>query len=108
MTPTIAILVVFAIFVVVLAVLAFIVKKKGSANVAQWLLYAVAEAERQYGSSTGALKLRSVYDSFVSKFSILQHFISFDKFSELVDGALTSLNALASENATVAQYIEKK
>ena len=104
----ISILIVFAVFVVILAVLAIIVKKKGSANVAQWLLFAVAEAEHQYGSSTGALKLRSVYDSFVSKFSILQHFISFDQFSRMVDNALGSLEKLASENATIAQYIEKK
>ena len=34
----------------------------------QWLLFAVTEAEKSLGSGTGKLKLRQVYDMFLTKF----------------------------------------
>lgn len=39
------------------------------ASVKEWLLYAVAQAEKELGSGTGQLKLRYVYDMFILKFS---------------------------------------
>lgn len=60
-------------------------------KVKQWLLYAVVEAEKELGSKTGQLKLRYVYNLFVSKFKMLSHIISFETFSMLVDEALDEM-----------------
>ena len=35
-------------------------------KVREWLLWAVTEAEKELGGGTGALKLRQVYDLFVT------------------------------------------
>lgn len=72
-------------------------------QIVQWLIYAVAEAEEIYGSETGQLKLRYVYDLFVTKFFWLAKIISFETFSDLVDAALEELatilgGAVTSEN----------
>ena len=60
-------------------------------KVKAWLLFAVVEAEKELGSKTGYLKLRYVYNLFVSKFKVLSYIISFETFSELVDEALDSM-----------------
>ena len=54
-------------------------------SVKEWLLYAVAEAERYFGGGTGQLKLRFVYDMFIEKFPYTAALITFDTFSNLVD-----------------------
>ena len=46
----------------------------------EWLLYAVAIAEKKFGSSTGELKLRYVYDLFLKAFPALTDYISFENF----------------------------
>lgn len=58
-------------------------------KVKHWLLIAVKEAEDQFGSKTGQLKLSYVYDLFVAKFPWLAKIITFDRFSKLVDEVLT-------------------
>ena len=60
-------------------------------KVKQWLLFAVVEAEKELGSKTGQLKLRYVYNLFVSKFKMLSYIISFETFSMLVDEALDEM-----------------
>ena len=40
-------------------------------KVREWLLYAVAKAEKELGSGTGQIKLRYVYDMFVARFTWL-------------------------------------
>ena len=37
-------------------------------KIQEWLVWAVAQAEKKLGSQTGQLKLRYVYDMFISKF----------------------------------------
>lgn len=71
----------------------------------EWLLFAVAEAEKELGSGTGQLKLRYVYDMFVSKFSFLVKFISFEYFSQLVDEVLIKFRKMLEENKAVQQYV---
>ena len=68
------------------------------AMVREWLLWAVAEAEKMYGSGTGVLKLRYVYDMFVTKFEFISKFMSFKDFSNLVDEALEEFNSIISSN----------
>ena len=73
----------------------------------EWLLYAVTEAEKALGSGTGQLKLRFVYDMFVTKFPALSRVISFELFSSLVDKALEKMNNLLSSNEKIKEYVEE-
>ena len=63
-------------------------------KVQEWLLYAVAKAEEKLGSGTGELKLRYVYDMFISKFPGVSIFIPFDTFKSMVDKALDELQEM--------------
>ena len=74
-------------------------------KVKEWLLFAVAQAEREFGSGTGQLKLRYVYDMFVTKFPYLVQFISFELFSSLVDGVLVKFKDMFNTNNAVKQYV---
>lgn len=74
-------------------------------QVREWLLFAVTEAEKALGSGTGKLKLRYVYDMFITKFEFISKLISFDKFSELVDQALEEMKKLLESNKSVQAYV---
>ena len=76
------------------------------ANLKEWLLYATTEAEKALGSGTGKLKLRTVYDMFLTKFPWLAKAISFESFSKLVDEALDNMNELLATNSAVYTYVE--
>lgn len=71
----------------------------------EWLVYAVSLAEKEFGGGTGVLKLRQVYDNFVSKFPALVGFITFEKFSEYVDEALVSMRDMLENNKNVSTYV---
>ena len=75
--------------------------------VKEWLLWAVAEAEKLYGSGTGALKLRYVYDLFLSRFKELEYFIPFEEFSKMVDDSLVGFRDLLGKNEKINNYVEK-
>jgi hypothetical protein len=77
------------------------------AKVKEWLLIAVLEAEKQFGSGTGKLKLRSVYELFVLSFPWVAKIISFDTFAIWVDEALETVEKWLKEDA-VAKYIASK
>ena len=74
--------------------------------VREWLLWAVAEAEKLYGSGTGALKLRYVYNLFLSRFKELEYFIPFDEFSKMVDDSLVGFRDLLGKNEKINNYVE--
>ncbi len=74
-------------------------------KVRQWLLKAVTEAERELGGGTGQLKLRTVYDAFLTKFPWLAPLVSFDRFSELVDEALEEMRKMLAKNKAVQAYV---
>ena len=99
--------VIFAIIVFVIAGVVFIVRNMSIGKMKEWLKYAVSLAEKELGSGTGQLKLRQVYDSFVSKYKWISVLISFDKFSELVDEALVWMRTEMDENQKIKNYIEK-
>lgn len=82
-------------------------KEKRIEMVREWLLLAVVEAEKALGSNTGQLKLRYVYDLFLSKFKYLSLVISFSQFSMLVDEALEIMRGMISNNKQVEQYIKE-
>lgn len=74
-------------------------------KVRQWLLKAVTEAERELGGGTGQLKLRTVYDAFLTKFPWLAPLVSFKRFSELVDEALAEMRKMLAQNKAVQAYV---
>ena len=101
-------IILIAIIVVVLyGVYVFLRMPKDSQinQLREWLLYAVAKAEKELGSGTGKLKLRYVYDMFISKFNYLAKIISFEAFSILVDEALDIFRDLLEQNDSIAKYI---
>lgn len=77
-------------------------------NLIEWLVDKVADAEAYFGSETGQLKLRSVYDTFVQQRPILAVFISFNKFSSLVDAALEKFEQMLSENGKIKEWYDKQ
>ena len=83
-------------------------KDKQVQIVKNWLLLAVVEAEKALGSGTGQLKLRYVYDLFISKFKFLSLVISFSQFSLLVDEALDTMRDMIANNKQVENYINKE
>ena len=59
-------------------------------KVKEWLLFACVEAEREFGSGKGQIKLRYVYDMFVEKFGVIKYIVTFEEFSKMVDEVLDS------------------
>lgn len=76
------------------------------AKVKEWLLYAVTEAEKELGGGTGQIKLRYVYDMFLTKFPFLTKVISFELFSKLVDEVLEKFRNLLDTNTKLKDYVE--
>ena len=99
--------VVAAVAVIVYLLIKFFKLPRGTqlAKVKEWLLFAVTEAEKEFGSGTGQLKLRYVYDMFVSKFPYLVKFVSFELFSDLVDKALEKFKEIFKTNKAIQQYV---
>lgn len=75
-------------------------------QVKQWLLYAVAKAEKELGSGTGQIKLRYVYNMFIAKFPAIALFLTFEEFSNLVDEALQELQELINKNSSIEALIK--
>lgn len=73
-------------------------------KVKEWLVFAVADAEKYLGSGTGQMKLRYVYDMFVTKFPAIAVFLSFKQFSKMVDGALDKFNELIKTNNNIKDF----
>ena len=73
--------------------------------VKQWLIYACIEAEKLLGRKTGVLKLRYVYNLFISKFPFLALFLSFEYFSSLVDEALKTVEEQLEKNVEINKLV---
>ena len=92
--------------IVIIAALFIVLAIKQPKKVKEWLLYAVIEAEKELGSGTGPVKLRSVYDMFITKFPKLSVFISFNTFSEWVDVALDYMEELLTDNKDIKAILK--
>lgn len=75
-------------------------------KVKAFLLVIVVEAEKQFGSQTGKIKLSWAYSKFVEAFPSIANLISFEMFSLLVDEVLEEMRHLLESNQKVAQYVE--
>lgn len=74
-------------------------------KVREWLLWAVTEAEKNLGGGTGKLKLRQVYDLFVTRFPWLAKIVSFELFSDMVDDALDEMREMLANNQAVKALV---
>ena len=74
-------------------------------KVREWLLWAVTEAEKELGGGTGKLKLRQVYDLFVTRFPWLARIVPFDLFSSMVDDALEDMREMLKNNQAVKAHV---
>ena len=105
-------------FLIVSAVVVFCVVVMGVINIIQtpseknlnrireWLLFAIVEAEKIYGSNLGMVKLRWVYDSFLVRFKWLSVIISFEMFSSLVDESLEIMKKMLESNKEMKRLVE--
>ena len=84
----------------------FKVKNFISENLVEWLVDKVGDAESFFGSNTGQLKLRSVYNTFVASRPILAFFISFEQFEKYVDKALEKFEEMLSKNEDIKIWYE--
>ena len=94
-----------AIGVIVSIMVAYMVVNQ-KAKIMEWLKYAVVEAEKYLGGGTGQLKLRQVYDWFISQFPILSAFVPFGVFASWVDVALETMETWLDGNKKVKAYVE--
>lgn len=82
-------------------------KEQKIANIKEWLKYAVIMAEKQFGSKTGQLKLRYVYNTAVNKFPFIVSVVSFETFSLWVDEALEWMKVQLENNSAINEYVNK-
>jgi len=94
--------IVFVLFVVV-GSLFWIMNGK----VEEWLKYAVTVAEKELGTGTGQLKLRQVYDMFITQFPVLARIVPFAIFSKWVDLSLEWLRVQLESNNNVKALVEE-
>ena len=74
-------------------------------KVIEWLKAMVYEAEKELGSGTGQLKLRKVYEMFVTTFPKFACIVPFAIFSKMVDVALEWLKIQLESNDNVAKLV---
>lgn len=100
-----------AVLVVVIYIIYKFIKQPKEAQlnkIKEWLLYAVTAAQKEFGSGTGQIKLRYVYDKFLTKFPAFATIVSFELFSNLVDEALVKFKEILETNRKIQQYVEEE
>lgn len=75
-------------------------------KVQQWLIWAVAKAEEVLGSGTGQLKLRYVYDMFITKFPVIAKFVTYDEFKAMTEKALEEFKEMLESNKQIKQIYD--
>lgn len=76
-----------------------------NSHIRNWFLYAVVEAEKQFGPKMGKIKKSAVYDAFIQRFPNMK-FISEDQFDKLIDDSLSFLHQLMEGNQKISNYID--
>lgn len=87
------------------AIVVAYVMLSGKKTIKDWLLYGVFMAEAEWGGGTGKLKLRTVYDMFISKFPVISKLLPFSVFSLWVDEALVEMKKILEENLDIKAQI---
>ena len=94
----------WSLLVIAVIVVAYVIIS-GKKSIKEWLLYGVFMAESEWGSGTGKLKLRTVYDMFVTKYPIISKIIPFAVFSLWVDEVLKEMRKILEENMDIKAQI---
>lgn len=103
-----AIIFIILIVCIAIALIVYVIeldKKKQLKQLKEWLLLAVIQAEKELGDGTGQIKLRFVYDLFLTRFKWLSKFISFEYFSILVDETLEVMRNMLENNNSIKNYV---
>lgn len=97
------------LIVIIFGIYKFVKKprKEQLEKIKQWLLYAVTAAQKEFGGGTGQIKLRYVYDKFLTTFPAFVSIVSFELFSQLVDEALVKFREILENNNKVQEYIKE-
>lgn len=69
-------------------------------RIKQWLVWACSQAELALGSGTGMLKLREVYDMFITQYPIFSKIIPFSLFQRWTEESLLVFKNWLESNAT--------
>lgn len=88
-----------AIAIIAIGVAIFIVVKEPK-KVKEWLIWACSQAELSLGGGTGMLKLREVYDMFITQFPVFSKFITFAIFQQWTEEALVTFKDWVAKNPT--------
>ena len=72
-----------------------------------WLEWAVTTVEKEFGTKTGQLKLRKVYDMFIERFPVFSKLVPFSTFSIWVDEALEFLRNQLANNEAIKAFVEQ-
>ena len=94
----------WSLLVVAVVIVTYVIIS-GKKSVQEWLLYGVFMAESEWGSGTGKLKLRTVYDMFVTKYPIISKLLPFSVFSLWVDEVLKEMRRILEENIDIKAQI---
>lgn len=99
--------IVIVIIAIILYIYFFIPNGKKISKIKEWLLYAVTEAEKKFGSNTGQIKLSYVYELFMDHFPWIAKLTSFSFFSNLVDQVLEKFKNILTSNTALQAYVNK-
>lgn len=96
----------FIIVVLVLigGTIALVINQRRSAK--EWLLLAVTEAEKALGGGTGKLKLRQVYQAFITHFGLFAKFVKFETFEVWVSESIEQMKQLLESNKKIEEYVK--
>lgn len=77
--------------------------------VKDWLLRAVIEAEAEFGSETGKLKIRYVYERMIEIFGeVAAQYISLEELDAMAQLPLAEMRRLLESNGAIADYVAPK
>jgi hypothetical protein len=96
------------IFVAIIAILFFLIVKKEYAILDKILFSLVTEAEKWYGSGTGAIKLAAVIDWVYPKIpAVIRAFITAKQLTKAIERILKEAKEKWDANPKLSTYIEK-
>lgn len=72
-------------------------------KIKEWLVWACAQAELALGSKTGMLKLREVYDMFLTQYPIVSKLVPFSVFKKWTEDALVTFKDWLVKNAAAQE-----
>ena len=83
-------------------------KDEQKRKIKEVLLAWVVDAEKTLGGGTGQIKLRYVYDLFISRFPDIAKVVKFETFSLWVDEALERMEEMLKENEALRNHVKSK